>query len=178
MIYSNNLVEKIEIKKISACTADSMRIKFIAQADKPLGDILPILYLYIPNANYSEKLGCLTYTYQMHLITIFSTGKISMTYVKDENEAEQLMKEVKNLINRAIIYFRNYGKPDEKLLNIKKQINPIQIYKILPKTNCKKCGEESCYAFSVKLFSGKKNLRDCPYVNINELEKILQPIKI
>ncbi|MEM3406068.1 MAG: (Fe-S)-binding protein [Nitrososphaerota archaeon] len=177
MIFSG-FVEKIEIKKISACTADSKRIKFIAQADKNLGDVLPILYLYIPNANYSEKLGCLTYTYRMHLITIFSNGKISMTYVKDNKEAEQLMNEVKNLINRAITYLKNYGKPDEKLLDLKKQTNPIQIYKILPKTNCKKCGEESCYAFSVKLFSGKKDLKDCPYVNISKLEKILQPIKI
>ncbi len=178
MIYSNNLVEKIEIKKISACTGDPTRIKFIAQADKPLGDILPILYLYILNANYSEKLECLTYTYRMHLITIFSNGKISMTYVKDENEAKQLIKEVKDLINRAIIYFKNNGKPNEKLLNIKKQINPIKIYEMLPKTNCRKCREESCYAFSVKLFSGKKGIDDCPYVDVNELKKILQPIEI
>lgn len=101
-----------------------------------------------------------------------------MTYVKDEDEAKRLIKEAKNLINRAIIYFKTYGKPNEKLLNIKKQINPMQIYKMLPKTNCKKCGEENCYAFSVKLFSGRKDLKDCPYVNINELEKISQPIKI
>jgi ArsR family metal-binding transcriptional regulator len=51
------LVKKIEIKKITPCTADPERIKFLAQADKPLGDVLPILYLVIPNAKYSEKLS-------------------------------------------------------------------------------------------------------------------------
>lgn len=45
-MFLNDLVEKIEIKKISTCTADSMRIKFIAQADKPLGDTSNSLSLY------------------------------------------------------------------------------------------------------------------------------------
>ena len=89
-------IKKIEIKEVSPCTADPQRIKFLAQADKPLEDVLSILYLAIPNAKYSEKLGALNYTYQQHLITIFANGRIGMTYVKDRNEAEQLIEEVKN----------------------------------------------------------------------------------
>ncbi|MEM3549798.1 MAG: DUF169 domain-containing protein, partial [Candidatus Bathyarchaeia archaeon] len=47
LLFADFLVKKIEIKEISPCTADPERIKFLAQADKPLEDVLPILYLAI-----------------------------------------------------------------------------------------------------------------------------------
>lgn len=178
LLFPEVLVKKIQITEITPCLIDSERIKFLAQADKPLDNILPVLYLYIPNAKYSEKLGALSYTHQRHLVTIFSTGKIGMTYVKDRNEAEQLVEEAKDLINRAFIHFKTHGSPDPKLLESKKELNPMRIYEKLPKTNCKECGEEGCYVFGVKLLSGEKDLSQCPYVDVGEIEKTLQPIRI
>ena len=105
LLFPGGLVEKIEIKEITPCTTDTERIKFIAQADKPLSDILSILYLYMPNANHSESLGMTSYKRNQRLVTVFSTGKIGMTYVKDRHEAEVLVDELKSLINRAIISY-------------------------------------------------------------------------
>ena len=178
LLFPEVLVKKIEITEITPCLIDSERVKFLAQADKPLEDILPILYLYIPNTKYSEKLGALSYTHQRHLVTMFSTGKIAMTYVKDRNEAEQLIAEAKNLINRAFIYLKSHGKPNEKLLELKKQTNPMKIYEKLPRTNCKECGEDGCYVFGVKLLSGERDLSQCPHADVSELERMLHPIQI
>ena len=178
LFFPHLLVRKIEITEVTPCLSDPERIKFLAQTDQPLGDILPILYLCVPNAKYSEKLGALNYTRQRHLITMFSTGKIGMTYVKDRSEAEQLVTEAKSLINRAYIYLKSHGKPDEKLFELKNQTNPMKIYEKLPKTNCKECGEDSCYVFGVKLLSGEKDLRQCPHADIIELERTLNPIRI
>jgi acetyl-CoA decarbonylase/synthase complex subunit gamma len=41
----------------------------------------------------------------------------------------------------------------------------IQIYKLLPQTNCKDCGEPTCLAFAMKLAAGKAELAKCPYVS-------------
>ncbi len=41
----------------------------------------------------------------------------------------------------------------------------IQIYKLLPKKNCKECGEPTCLAFAMKLAAGKAELSACPYVS-------------
>jgi acetyl-CoA decarbonylase/synthase complex subunit gamma len=41
----------------------------------------------------------------------------------------------------------------------------IQIFKLLPKTNCKECGVPTCLAFAMNLASGKAELDDCPYVS-------------
>jgi len=41
----------------------------------------------------------------------------------------------------------------------------IEIYKLLPQTNCKECGESTCLAFAMKLAAGKTELALCPSVS-------------
>ncbi len=43
----------------------------------------------------------------------------------------------------------------------KSQISPIEVYKILPRTNCKECGEENCMAFTTKLVNKEIRLDQC-----------------
>ncbi|MDD5287628.1 MAG: acetyl-CoA decarbonylase/synthase complex subunit gamma [Dehalococcoidales bacterium] len=41
----------------------------------------------------------------------------------------------------------------------------IQIFKLLPKTNCGKCGIPTCLAFAMNLAAGKAELAACPFVS-------------
>ncbi|UCH02383.1 MAG: acetyl-CoA decarbonylase/synthase complex subunit gamma [Candidatus Bathyarchaeota archaeon] len=42
-----------------------------------------------------------------------------------------------------------------------KSISPLEVYKLLPKTNCKECGEENCMAFATKLVNREVSLEKC-----------------
>lgn len=44
-------------------------------------------------------------------------------------------------------------------------MNGLQIQKLLPKTNCKECGCNTCLAFAIKLAAKKAELAECPYVS-------------
>jgi acetyl-CoA decarbonylase/synthase complex subunit gamma len=44
-------------------------------------------------------------------------------------------------------------------------LSGIQIYKLLPQTNCKECGFPTCLAFGMKLAAKQVELSDCPYVS-------------
>jgi acetyl-CoA decarbonylase/synthase complex subunit gamma len=48
----------------------------------------------------------------------------------------------------------------------------IQIFKLLPGTNCKKCGAATCLAFAMNLASGKAELDSCPDVKPESREKL------
>ncbi|MDR1045015.1 MAG: acetyl-CoA decarbonylase/synthase complex subunit gamma [Candidatus Adiutrix sp.] len=48
----------------------------------------------------------------------------------------------------------------------------IQIFKMLPGTNCKKCGAATCLAFAMNLASGKAELDACPDVSEESREKL------
>ena len=41
----------------------------------------------------------------------------------------------------------------------------IEIFKLLPKTNCGECGDPTCLAFAMKLAAGKAELTACPYIS-------------
>jgi acetyl-CoA decarbonylase/synthase complex subunit gamma len=61
----------------------------------------------------------------------------------------------------------------------------IEIFKMLPKTNCKECGYPTCLAFAMALATGKAELDACPYVSEEVKEKLaeasappIRPIKL
>jgi len=54
----------------------------------------------------------------------------------------------------------------------------LQIYKLLPRTNCKECGFPTCLAFAMKLAAKQAELKACPYVSEaskQQLEAASQP---
>lgn len=49
--------------------------------------------------------------------------------------------------------------------------NPMEIFQLLDKSNCKKCNQPTCLAFAAAVFQGRKQLRECPKLDeevINE----------
>lgn len=44
-------------------------------------------------------------------------------------------------------------------------LSGLEIYKLLPKTNCKECGQPTCLAFAMKLAQKQAELSACPYVS-------------
>ncbi|MFH1060736.1 MAG: DUF3786 domain-containing protein [Pseudomonadota bacterium] len=42
--------------------------------------------------------------------------------------------------------------------------NHLDVYKLLPKTNCRACGLAACLAFAVGVMQGQKRLADCPHL--------------
>ena len=51
-------------------------------------------------------------------------------------------------------------------------LSGIEIFKLLPKTNCKDCGEPTCLAFAMKLAAGKAELSACPHVSDESKAKL------
>ena len=48
----------------------------------------------------------------------------------------------------------------------------IEIFKLLPKTNCGDCGVPTCLAFAMNLAAGKAELSACPHVSAEATEKL------
>jgi hypothetical protein len=56
--------------------------------------------------------------------------------------------------------------------------NPLEIYKLLPKTNCGRCYLPSCLAFAAAAVKGEKKLSDCPYLEQAAAEKFVGGVEI
>jgi acetyl-CoA decarbonylase/synthase complex subunit gamma len=51
-------------------------------------------------------------------------------------------------------------------------LSGMQIYQLLPRTNCKECGYPTCLAFAMKLAAKQADLADCPYVSEESRSKL------
>src|SRR3989337_600179 len=58
-----------------------------------------------------------------------------------------------------------------------KELSPIDVYKLLPKTNCKECGQENCMAFATKIVNREVNIDQCPPLLKKENEKAYNQLK-
>ena len=63
-----------------------------------------------------------------------------------------------------------------------KQLSPIDVYMLLPKTNCKECGEDNCMAFATKVVNREVSIDQCPPLltkanekNYKKLKEMLKP---
>ena len=63
-----------------------------------------------------------------------------------------------------------------------KELSPIEVYELLPRTNCKECGEANCMAFAVKLVNREATINECPPLRepkyndeYSKLWKLLKP---
>lgn len=51
-----------------------------------------------------------------------------------------------------------------EVVEISKKLSPMDVYRLLPKTNCGKCGSPTCMAFAFKLAQGTVEVSKCPFL--------------
>ena len=49
--------------------------------------------------------------------------------------------------------------------------NLMEVLSLLDKSNCRKCGEKTCMVFAASVFSGKRQLHECPTVSQEDIAK-------
>jgi hypothetical protein len=51
--------------------------------------------------------------------------------------------------------------------------NAAEVFRLVDKSNCKKCGELTCLAFAGSVFLGKRKLQECPKLPVKIVERFL-----
>ena len=49
--------------------------------------------------------------------------------------------------------------------------NPMEIFKLLDKSNCRECNEATCLAFAAAVFKGQRQLDECPHLGSDIIER-------
>ncbi len=49
--------------------------------------------------------------------------------------------------------------------------NAMEVFKLLDKSNCRKCNEKTCLAFASRVFLGERSLEDCPSLPREAIQK-------
>lgn len=144
------------IVSITSCYFDDTKIRAIAELTNDISEIIPYLNRVVQGGIYNDNNRSLTIRDSGKLITIAPT-KISATRLEDINDARNLFDNLLQQIqetdqNRANI------EPDTSRGVI---LQPLEVYKLLPKKNCAQCGEPTCMAFATKIILDLTNIQYC-----------------
>ena len=121
-----------------------------------ISEILPYLNATLRGAVYHPSANALTWKKGGHNIA-FHAYEIATSNVEDRDSAEKELKGLVDLVNRTWER-RAEITPDT---TTRQRPTPMAIFKLLPQTNCKQCGEPTCYTFALKLAASQRQIADC-----------------
>ena len=151
----------------SRCNPGAMAVHCFAHLDQDVSAALPYLNAILGGFNYVKDPPSVTFKSQGKLITVHG-NKIAINALKDEAEAGKIVEWLKREINDA------WDKRDEIEPSYESLPRPqiFEVLKMLPKTNCRECGEPTCMVFAVAVTEGVKGAEDCPPLNDEQRAKL------
>jgi len=149
------------------CMPGAMSVQCFAHLNEDVGDALPYLNASLLGHIYIKDPPSVTFKIQGKLITVHSK-KIAVNALKDEEEATKIIEWLKSEINAAWENRENIepsyvSSPAPKI---------FEILKLLPKTNCKSCGQPTCMVFASMVAEGAKRPEDCPSLDDDTRKKL------
>jgi ArsR family metal-binding transcriptional regulator len=157
-------LESITLVKILPCLADPGKIIVIGDPSRKLDDVLPYL-ANLPNViSYNPESSTLTLRRQPGFISLYSE-KAYITKVKDTEEGLELFKALVDAINATW----DHREELVAMTAMKHAPRPLDIWTLLPQTNCKKCGEATCMAFACNLLLQERELDECTALYTDEV---------
>lgn len=154
------LIEKYDIEVFTPpCVPGAERFAAKAHLTVDISEAMPYLNATLRGAIYHPGSTALTWKKGGHNIA-FHAFEIATSNVEDRDGAEKEIKGLIDLVNRTWER-RNEITPS---LEARRRPTPMAIYQLLPQTNCKQCGEPTCWIFAAKLATSQKTLENCPTV--------------
>lgn len=146
----------LEIFK-SKCQADAKGVHCYAHLDDDVSAVLPYLNTVLGGFVYTLEPPALTLKNYGKLITIHPR-RIAINALRDREEAEKIAAWLQREINET---WDNRAEIEPSTSSARQPVL-LEILKLLPRTNCRQCGDATCLVFAAKAVEGVRNQNDCP----------------
>ncbi len=154
------------------CEPGAERLTAVARLVTDISDALPYLNAALRGAVYNRGAPALIWKKAGHSVA-FHPYKIAVSNVADRDDAEDEVERVTDLVNRTWAR-RDAIEPDHEM---HRRPGHLDVYRRLPQTNCKECGQPTCYTFALKLVAGQVTLDDCPVIHEEHYEQQLAELQ-
>jgi ArsR family metal-binding transcriptional regulator len=150
-------LREIHVTHVLDCLADPTKIRVIAELSDDVQCVLPYLAALLPQAGYNHAAGILTLLHGGRLLTVYRQV-VTLAKAIDEDDARAVLEWLRTQLNEA--YARRHKLTP--CLGRRRSPRILDVYRLLPGTNCRRCGEATCMALAARLIFGEACLADCP----------------
>lgn len=140
----------------SVHSGERLEIEVAARLDVDLTPLMPYLNAELPGARYTPSIPALVWMVGDHQIGILP-DRIAVDHIHEDEDPIPLLEYVARTIN-DIWGRREAIEPRHSPRSFRQ---PLEIYTLLPQTNCQLCGVQTCYNFALKLTAGLAELTEC-----------------
>jgi ArsR family metal-binding transcriptional regulator len=137
-------------------STEEFEYEAIAYVSNDIREILPYLNATLKSAVYLPEAPSLSWRLNDHKVG-FWPDRIAADHLESREQASGVIEKLVSLVNDTWENRRNI-EPDVTTHDL---LQPLELYRLLPKTNCKACGEASCFSFALKLAAGQTALPKC-----------------
>ncbi|MDD5007789.1 MAG: (Fe-S)-binding protein [Syntrophorhabdaceae bacterium] len=139
------------------CNPSFESVHCIAKLNEDISEVLPYLNAVLGGTEYFSDPPEVMFSHYGKIIKVGSR-EIAINALEDEDEAERILSWLKDQINEA---WENRGTITPKYTGGRKpQI--MAILKLLPRSNCKRCGRPTCTVFAAQMAEGGLGPEHCP----------------
>jgi ArsR family metal-binding transcriptional regulator len=149
------------------CNASFQSLNCIAHLKENIGEVIPYLNTVFGGTRYIKDPPSVMFKINGRLISVHA-DKISINALNSIEEADKLLFWLQREIN-DIWERRNEIEPTDEVPDAPIM---IEVLKLLPKTNCRKCGQPTCMVFSTLVIQGVKGADDCPELTDSDFENL------
>jgi ArsR family metal-binding transcriptional regulator len=139
-----------------ACEPGAEYWNATARFKDDLSEAFPYLNAQWKNVIYSPGANQLTYQLENRAVAL-KPHEITISNLPDRDTATIEMEKVIAEINRIWMDRENLT----PLYTARKRLVAMEVYQLLPQTNCKLCGRPGCFAFASQITVGEADVRAC-----------------
>ena len=160
-------IGEYKVKRIpGSCADDANSVSIEAVLDDPIGDILPFVNARLPGCAYNPSGKVLNWNEGEHNI-VLRDRSLAISQLSDWNAATGAVERLVGFLNETW----NRRDEFESRAEPHPQPTPLSVYKLLPGTNCRACGQETCFVFALKIIAREHAISDCPPLIESDMEE-------
>jgi ArsR family metal-binding transcriptional regulator len=142
--------------EVSTHSVEEFEYEVIAHLPVDIGPALPYLNATLRSGTYFPDVPAFSWRQDTHKIGFWS-DRIAADHLESREQAQEIIEQLVKLVNDTWEK-RGEIEPDT---STRENLQPLELYRLLPKTNCKECGDSSCFSFALKLAAGQVELQAC-----------------
>ena len=141
---------------VSTHSAEHVEYDAIAHLDVDISPVFPYLNATLNRGMYMPARPALSWRHEGRNVG-FWPDRIAVEHIDSQEEIREVVDGLVALVN-DVWGRRDQIRPDE---TVHERLQPLEIYKLLPRTNCRACGESACYTFALKVAGGQVGASSC-----------------
>jgi ArsR family metal-binding transcriptional regulator len=139
-----------------ACEPGAEYWNATARFEDDISPVFPYLNAEWKDVIYNPAAQQMTWRFGGHAVAI-KRNEITISSLPDRDTATIKLEKILAEINRIWMDRENLT----PLTKPRKRLVAMEVYQLLPQTNCKLCGQPTCFAFASKLTVGEAELQAC-----------------